>query len=447
MEPILLALHQRANEKLLEAFVGHRYPLLIPDGGSPIEEIFLRERFSLGIVDGPVLQTWRSAIEKRRERERPLFLPFMLVTSRQDLGLAKHFLWTVVDEVITTPIEQVELQARIESLLTIRRLSLELYAQYQRLFDNAPIGLYRTSPEGTILDVNPALAKTLGFTDPGDVIGRSVFEFYVCPEDRSVWQRIMEREGKVAHFRCRLRRWDGEVFWASLSIQQVLGKEGNGLYYEGSIEDITEQVFSEERLKEALARLERSFEDLVFILSKFVEVKDPYTAGHQRRVAQLARALALAMGLGEREARDVYVAGLLHDIGKIAVPGEILNKPATLTPLERAIVEEHPQKGYEVMISVDLLRPLAEIVLEHHERLDGSGYPKGLQGEAIHPLARILAVADVVEAMVHHRPYRPPLSLEEALCEVTMGRGILYDEAVVEACTVLFQKKGFTWED
>lgn len=143
----------------------------------------------------------------------------------------------------------------------------------------------------------------------------------------------------------------------------------------------------------------------------------------------------------------MYVAGLLHDIGKIAVPGEILNKPATLTPLERAIVEEHPQKGYEVMISVDLLRPLAEIVLERHERLDGSGYPKGLQGEAIHPLARILAVADVVEAMVHHRPYRPPLSLEEALREVTMGRGILYDEAVVEACTVLFQKKGFTWED
>lgn len=444
--PLLLVLHQKANEKLLEKSLKNRYPLLIPEDPS-LEGIFLEGRFSLGIVDGPVLQTWRVFIERRRERERPVFLPFMLITSRRDLGLAQHFLWKVVDEVITTPVEQVELLARIENLLTVRRLSLQLYAQYQRLFDNVPLGLYRTSLTGTILDANPALANEFGFANPEDIIGRNALEFYVNPQDRKAWQDVMEREGKVTRFQCRLRRRSGEVFWASLSIQRVVDERGNFLYYEGSIEDITERVTYEERLKEALAKLGQSFNDLVLVLSRLVEIRDPYTAGHQKRVAQLARAIACRMELGENEIREIYIAGLLHDIGKVAIPGEILNKPATLTPLERAIVEEHPKRGYEVICSVDILRPLAEIVLQHHERLDGSGYPRKLRNGEILLAARILAVADVVEAMVHHRPYRPPLSLEETLFEIVANRGTLYDEAVVDACCTLFRKEGFAWED
>lgn len=445
MEPILVALHHKANRRLLEAYMKSYYPLFIPDRLS--EETFLEEKFFLGIVDGPVLQTWRVAIEKRREKERPLFLPFAFVTSRQDLGLAQHFLWTAVDEIITTPIERVELRARIEVLCTIRRLSLQLHTQYRRLFENVPLGLYWTSPTGTILDINSTLARALGLTDPKDVIGRNALEFYVNPEDRKAWQDVMEREGRVTHFRCLLRRLDGEVFWASLNIQQVLDGEGNLLYYEGSVEDVTELVAYEERLKEALARLGQSFDNLVLLLSRLVEIRDPYTAGHQRRVAQLARDIACVMGFGEEETQKVYVAGLLHDIGKIAIPGEILNKPATLTPLERAIVREHPEKGYEVVSSVDVLRPVAEVILQHHERLDGSGYPRGLRNGEILPAARILAVVDVVEAMMHHRPYRPPYSLEEALFEITKNRGILYDEAVVDACCALFRKGRFVWED
>lgn len=446
MEPILLALQKKTNQGLLEACLKEHYPLLIP-GDPLLEETFCKESFSLGIVDGPVLKTWREVIKKRREKEQPVFLPFMLVTSRDDLGLATHFLWEVVDEVITTPIAQVELRARVESLLTIRRLSLKLYTQYQRLFDNVPLGLYRSSLEGTILDANPALAKEFGLSDPEDIIGRSVLEFYVDFEDRKVWQEIMKREGKVTHFQCRLRRQDGEVFWASLNIQQVLDEKGDLLYYEGSIEDITERVTFEERLQEALRKLERSFDDLILVLSRFVEVRDPYVAGHQKRVAQLAQAIAEVMGLDEKGVREVYVAGLLHDIGKIAIPGEILNKPAPLTPLERAIVEEHPKKGYEVVYPVELLRPLAEVILEHHERCNGTGYPRGLKGEEILLTARILAVADVVEAMVHHRPYRPPLSLEEALQEIVANRGVLYDEAVVDACCFLLRKEKFRWEE
>ena len=371
----------------------------------------------------------------------------MLVTSREDLGLASHFLWIVVDEVITTPIDQIELKARVESLLTIRRLSLQLHAQYQRLFDNVPIGLYRTSRDGTILDANPAVAQILGLASAEEAIGRSALDFYVNLEDRRIWQRLMEEEGKVTQFRCRLRRCSGETFWASLSIRRVTDERGELRYYEGSMEDVTERIVAEERLQDALERLRRSFDDLVMAFSKVVEVKDPYTAGHQRRVAQLAEALAREMGFSEEKVREVYIAGLLHDIGKIAVPGEILNKPTRLDPPERAIVEEHPRKGYDVVSSVELLAPLAKVILEHHERMDGSGYPRGLRGEEILIEARILAVADVVEAMAHHRPYRPPLGIEEALREIVAQRGILYDQEVVDACVCLFREKRFFWKD
>jgi PAS domain S-box-containing protein/putative nucleotidyltransferase with HDIG domain len=444
MEKILLALNHRANERLLEECLKNRYAPFSPAG--PLEKALLEEDFSLGIVDGPVLQSLRAVVQKRREQEAPLFLPFMLVTSREDLGLASHFLWTVVDEVITTPIDQIELKARVESLLTIRRLSLQLHAQYQRLFDNVPIGLYRTSRDGTILDANPAMAQILGLASAEEAIGRSALDFYVNLEDRRIWQRLMEERGEVTQFRCRLRRCSGEIFWASLSIRRVTDERGELRYYEGSMEDVTERIVAEERLQDALERLRRSFDDLVMAFSKVVEVKDPYTAGHQRRVAQLAEALAREMGFSEEKVREVYIAGLLHDIGKIAVPGEILNKPTRLDPPERAIVEEHPRKGYDVVSSVELLAPLAKVILEHHERMDGSGYPRGLRGEEILIEARILAVADVVEAMAHHRPYRPPLGIEEALREIVARRGILYDQEVVDACVCLFREKRFFWE-
>lgn len=187
-------------------------------------------------------------------------------------------------------------------------------------------------------------------------------------------------------------------------------------------------------------RLQKSMEGTIQAVASTVEMRDPYTAGHQRRVAQLATAIATELGLPEEEIKAIGMTGAVHDIGKIYVPAEILNRPGPLTPIEMTLVKSHAQVGYEILKDVELSWPVAEMVLQHHERLDGSGYPRGLKGDEILQGARILAVADIVEAMASHRPYRPGLGLEQALNEITTNRGTLFDAATVDACLTLFRE-------
>lgn len=196
----------------------------------------------------------------------------------------------------------------------------------------------------------------------------------------------------------------------------------------------------------AIRRLYESLEDTVGAIASTIELRDPYTAGHQRRVAKLAVRIAGEMGLPEDQTRGIFLAGLIHDIGKINVPAEILGKPGELTPLERQFIRTHPQGGYDIIKGVEFPWPIAEAVLQHHERLDGSGYPRGLAAEAVIAEARILAVADVTEAITAHRPYRPALGLDAALAELEAGRGRLYDPAAVDACVNLFRNKGFAFQ-
>jgi putative nucleotidyltransferase with HDIG domain len=171
-----------------------------------------------------------------------------------------------------------------------------------------------------------------------------------------------------------------------------------------------------------------------------IEVIDSYTAAHQRRVAELAAAIARQMGFSEWQTMGVRVAGLLHDVGKVAVPTPILNKPGKLDPYELNLVRKHSRVGYDILKKIEFPWPVARAVLQHHERLDGSGYPLGTADEDIAFEARILAVADVVEAMASHRPYRPSLGLEAALTEISRGSDVLYDAEVVEACLCLLTR-------
>lgn len=188
-------------------------------------------------------------------------------------------------------------------------------------------------------------------------------------------------------------------------------------------------------------RLLGIFHRVVEAFSRAMEYRDPYTSGHQRRVAELACAVAERMGLDGYLREGLRVAGLLHDVGKsLVVPMEILSKPGKLSEAEFALIKMHPKAGYDILSPVDFPWPVAEAVYQHHERLDGSGYPRGLKGEEIIPEARILAVADVVEAMTSHRPYRPALGLEEALGEIKGGKGKLYDPEAVEACLKVFEE-------
>ncbi len=216
--------------------------------------------------------------------------------------------------------------------------------------------------------------------------------------------------------------------------------EAHRKHLEGIVAERTSQLAG------AYERLQRALDEMVETMAIIVEVKDPYTAGHQKRVAKLATALAAEMGLSPQEQNSIRIACLLHDIGKIQVPAEILSKGRSLTAMELNLVREHARSGYEILRGIHFPFPVADTILQHHERMDGSGYPGGLRGEQIQLGARILAVADVVEAMVSHRPYRAALTMEDALQEIVRNRGRLYDGAVTDACLKLIQERGFSFE-
>jgi putative nucleotidyltransferase with HDIG domain len=193
-------------------------------------------------------------------------------------------------------------------------------------------------------------------------------------------------------------------------------------------------------------RLQASMESSILALTSTIEMRDPYTAGHQRRVAELAKAVAHELAWDEERVRALYLAGLVHDIGKIAIPAEILSKPGRLSMVELSLVRTHVDAGYNILKNIEFPWPIADIVHQHHERFDGSGYPLGLKGTSILPEARILAVCDVVEAMSMHRPYRPGLGLDAALAEVESGRGTAYDPACVDACCRLLREERFRFD-
>ena len=219
-------------------------------------------------------------------------------------------------------------------------------------------------------------------------------------------------------------------------------KEGVSVF----IKDVTDRKKAERQLQDTFESLRKAFSTIIQVMVSTVEARDPYTAGHQARSADLSRAIATEMGLSQDKIDGLRMAGSIHDIGKLSIPAEILSKPTKLTVIEFSLIKEHSQKGYDILKDVESPWPLAQIVYQHHERMNGSGYPRGLKGDDILIEARILAVADVVEAMASYRPYRPALGLDAALEEIEKNRGTLYDNAVAEACLRLFREKGYRLE-
>jgi putative nucleotidyltransferase with HDIG domain len=223
--------------------------------------------------------------------------------------------------------------------------------------------------------------------------------------------------------------------------------DGNVCGFRGIDRDITERKCAEEELQNSYRKLEGTLDGVIQAMAQTVEIRDRHTAGHQRRVTELAHAIARELGLSGERSRAVRIAGLLHDLGKITIPTEILSKPGRLTDMEFAIIKTHPKAGYEILKSIEFPWPVADIVVQHHERIDGSGYPSGLKGNQSILEARILAVADVVEAMASHRPYRPALGIDRALSEIIGNRGRLYDPVVVDACLKVFNTGSFRFAD
>jgi PAS domain S-box-containing protein len=236
---------------------------------------------------------------------------------------------------------------------------------------------------------------------------------------------------------------DGSTIWVEVALSFL---RDNNLKPTGILtltRNITERKKVEMELQKTLESLTKAFGATVQVMVSAVEMRDPYTAGHQLRVADLACAIATEMELSQEKIEGVRMAGSIHDIGKLSVPAEILVKPTKLTNNEFSIIKEHSQTGYDLLKGVESSWPLAQIVYQHHERMDGSGYPRNLKGDEILMEARIMAVADVVEAMASHRPYRPSLGIDAALAEIEKNKGIFYDDAVADACLRLFREKGY----
>ena len=196
-------------------------------------------------------------------------------------------------------------------------------------------------------------------------------------------------------------------------------------------------------LEQSFANLKKVTDATIQAIALTVEKRDPYTSGHQRRVAKLTRAIAETIGLSEDQIEGTHVAASIHDIGKISLPAEILSKPIQLSEIEISLIQAHAQAGYDILKGLDFPWPIADIIIQHHERMDGSGYPRGLSGDRISIEARIIGVADVVETMSSHRPYRPSMGIEKALEEITLNSGTLYDSQIVDACLNIFNGKGF----
>jgi HD-GYP domain-containing protein (c-di-GMP phosphodiesterase class II) len=237
------------------------------------------------------------------------------------------------------------------------------------------------------------------------------------------------------------RRLKGESFPATVLLTRMEIR-GQALL-QATVRDITRQKRADEELRQTLGRLRKAIGATIQVLVSAIETRDPYTAGHQLRSADLARAIATEMGLSQDTIEAIRMAGPIHDIGKLSIPAEILSKPTKLTNIEFSLIKEHARTGYGMLKDVESPWPLAEIIYQHHERMDGSGYPRNLKGDDILIEARILAVADVVESMASHRPYRPALGLNTALEEIENNKGTLYDADAVDACLRLFREKGF----
>ncbi len=240
------------------------------------------------------------------------------------------------------------------------------------------------------------------------------------------------------------------VIWSDGSIHDIKANsqaffDGNGkpLRMVGTNFDITERKQAAEKIAEYLTKLKSALMSTIDMATRLSELRDPYTTGHGRKVGQLAADIGIELGLDAERAEGLLVSGCLHDIGKITIPVELLSKPGKLTEIEYQLIQEHTRAGYEVLKNVQSPWPLAEVALQHHERIDGSGYPQGLKGDEILLEARIMAVADVLETMATHRPYRASLGIEAALAEIESGSASKYDPVVVQACLKLFREKGY----
>jgi len=320
----------------------------------------------------------------------------------------------------------------------------------QGIINAIPVRVFWKDKNLAFLGCNAAFARDAGFADPQDIVGKNDFQMG-WREQAEIYRRddraVIESGCSKLFIEEPQTTPAGDTITLLSSKLPLRNANGEITGVLGTYMDITDRKRAENDLKQSFILLRELLVGSIKAMASVVESRDPYTAGHQKRVAGLAQAIASEMRLSPHQMEGLRMAAAIHDLGKIAVPAEILSKPTRLSKLEYELIKIHPQAAHDILKDIAFPWPIARIILEHHERMDGSGYPRGLRGEAMLLESRIIAVADVVEAMASHRPYRPTLGIGAALEEIERNKGLLYDADVVSACLALFRDKGYCLEE
>jgi PAS domain S-box-containing protein len=315
-------------------------------------------------------------------------------------------------------------------------------AKFRSIVEQTMVGVYMLDGE-RFQYVNARAAEIFGHA-PENLLGMRLLSLVVKEDRPLVWPALHAADTGdtgIGRVEFRTRHDDGREVIVGTEIKSAT-VDGKSVMI-GVLQDVTARARSEKQEREYTVRLERSVLGTVDVVSRMMDMRDPYTSGHERRVGDLSARIAAEMGLELDVQHGLRIAGSVHDVGKITLPAEILAKPGRISQAEYELIKGHSMAGYEVLKDVDFPWPIAQIALQHHERMDGSGYPQALRGESIILEARIVAVADVIESMGTHRPYRPALGIDAALNEIVRGRGIGYDANVVDAAIRLFKEKGY----
>ncbi|MEW6088885.1 MAG: HD domain-containing phosphohydrolase [bacterium] len=352
---------------------------------------------------------WKGEFYNKKKNGEYYWESALISSIKDSKGIITHYIKVAEDVTIHKQIEE-----KIK----------KSYKSLHNLVMKSDIAMIVTDLKGTVIFTNPQ-AETLLNKPSGKLIGGL---FGVVTKENTVVEIDIMHNGKpggIAEVNIIATEWEGNP--AKLVM----------------LHDVTMRKEAEKKVQNTLEKLRKAFGGIIQVILTMVEVKDPYTAGHQQRVSNLARAIADELGLDKSHVDAVRVAGLIHDLGKISLPSEILTRPGKLNDIEFQLIQTHSQAGYDILKKIEFPWPIAEIVYQHHERMNGSGYPRGIKGDAIRIEAHILAVADVVEAMSSHRPYRASLGIDIALQEILKNKGILYHRDVVDACLKLFKEKNF----
>ncbi len=401
-----------------------------------------------------MLQGKVTGVEAAEKIYTDFSIPVVYLTAYADSTTVQRAKKTEPFGYIIKPFEERELQTTIEIALYKYKMQMKLKERERRLYTilkSIGDGVIATDKNGSITFMNP-LAEILTGWKLDLALDRTLSDVFKVMNQKpgklqkiSV-KKILKGESSVLSNGPILVSNNGKKTPIEPRLEPIKDDGGNISGVVLAFTDITARKLAEEELKKSFEQQKIAMEGTVRAIAYTIETRDPYTAGHQRRVTKLACTIGEEMKLSENRIEGLRMSGELHDIGKIHVPAEILSKPGQISEAEYTIIKTHPQVGHDILKTIEFPWPVARIVLQHHERIDGSGYPSGLKSKDILLEAKILAVADVIEAMATHRPYRPALSIEESLNEISKNKGKLYDSKVVDICLNVFKEKKFKFE-